>query len=86
MVTRKLSAPLMMPVSENTKTWAPLLLGKLNLTSEGGDILTLMPNKDRLKAAVLRDREEVRRHSAATMCEFGCGASTMKISALVRAH
>jgi peptide chain release factor subunit 3 len=60
MVTRKLSAPLMMPVSEKYKDMGTIIVGKVESgLLKRGDTLTLMPNKDTVEvAAVYNEIEE----------------------------
>jgi peptide chain release factor subunit 3 len=60
MVTRKLSAPLMMPVSEKYKDMGTIIVGKIESgLLKRGDTLTLMPNKDIVEvAAIYNEMEE----------------------------
>ncbi len=60
MVDRKISAPLMMPVSEKYKDMGTVIVGKVESGHmRKGDELILMPNKDQVEiAAIYNETEE----------------------------
>jgi peptide chain release factor subunit 3 len=59
MVTRKLNAPLMMPVSEKYKDMGTIVVGKVESgLLKKSDTLTLMPNKDIVEVAAIYNEME----------------------------
>jgi peptide chain release factor subunit 3 len=59
MVTRKLNAPLMMPVSEKYKDMGTIVVGKIESgLLKKGDTLTLMPNKDTVEVSAVYNEME----------------------------
>ncbi|KIM90762.1 hypothetical protein PILCRDRAFT_811236 [Piloderma croceum F 1598] len=67
MVTRKLSAPLMMPVSEKYKDMGTIIVGKVESgLLKRGDTLTLMPNRDTVEVAAIYN--EIEEEVAQALC------------------
>jgi peptide chain release factor subunit 3 len=59
MVTRKLNAPLMMPISEKYKDMGTIVVGKIESgLLKKGDALCLMPNKDAVEVAAIYNEME----------------------------
>lgn len=59
MVTRKLNAPLMMPISEKYKDMGTIVVGKVESgLLKKGDTLCLMPNKDAVEIAAIYNEME----------------------------
>ena len=59
MVTRKLNAPLMMPISEKYKDMGTVIVGKVESgLVKKGETLTLMPNKDTVEVSAIYNEME----------------------------